>query len=124
VEVISLRKAERLDVFVPADVRYATGKGDQSDTLLLHGNMLDVSGGGCRVFPKRGIPLNTVVNVSFTLPGERTTCAVAGSVLDAFTQNALFGQRVKFFASDKNLEDLALIKRWVQQNLAFADVTK
>ena len=123
VEVIQLRKAERLDVFVPVDLRFATGKGDDADTLLLKGNMLDVSGGGCRVFTKRGIPAATVVNVSFTLPGERHDCVVAGSVIDSFTQNAIFGQRIKFFASEKNLEALGNIKRWVNQNLAFADVT-
>ncbi|HKI97468.1 MAG TPA: PilZ domain-containing protein [bacterium] len=124
IEAISLRKADRLDVFVPADIRFTEGNGDDAHTALLHGNMLDISGGGCRVFTKRGIPLKTVVNVSFTLPGERHACAVSGSVLDAFTQNAIYGQRIKFFASEKNVEDLGEIKRWVQQNLVFADVTR
>ena len=123
VEVHKLRKAERLDVFVPVDVRFATGKGDDADTLLLKGNMLDISGGGCRVFTKRSIPASTVVAVTFTLPGERNDCVVSGSVIDTTAQNTVFAQRIKFFASEKNLEALSDIKRWVNQNLVFADVT-
>lgn len=123
VEVLKLRKSDRIDLFVPADIRFATGKESDSDTLLLRGNMVDVSGGGCRVFTKRSIPPSTVVNVSFTLPGERHSCVVSGSVLDVAPQNALFCERIKFFGSEKNLEDLAEIKRWIQQNVVFADLT-
>jgi hypothetical protein len=123
VEAISLRKAERLELFVPADVRYATGKGEGTETVLAKGNLVDVSGGGCRLFTKRGIAAGQVLNVSFILPGERHECVVSGSVIDSFNQGALFGQRIKWFANEKNLEDLTLIKRWVQQHLDFADVT-
>ncbi len=123
IEVIHLRKADRLDVFVPVDIRHATGKDSSGDTILLKGNIVDISGGGCRVFTKRPIPAETVVNVSFTLPGERNACAISGSVIDSFAQNTLFGQRIKFFAAEKNLAELSEIKRWVNQNLAFADVT-
>lgn len=122
-EVLNLRKSDRIDVFVPVDVRFASGKGDEENTMLLQGNMLDISGGGCRVFTKRSIPPSTVVNVSFTLPGERHRCDVSGSVLEAFAQNAVHGQRIKFFASEKNVEDLAEIKRWVNQNVVFAELS-
>lgn len=123
VETLNLRKSDRIDVFVPVDIRFATGKDEKADTIMLHGNMLDISGGGCRVFTKRSIPPSTVVNVSFTLPGQRNACAVSGSVLEAFAQNAIHGQRIKFFSSERNVEDLAEIKRWVNQNAVFADVT-
>jgi PilZ domain/Flagellar protein YcgR len=122
-EVIKLRKTERLDLLVPADLRYATGSSSEGDTLLLKGNMVDVSGGGCRVVTKRAIPAATVVNVSFVLPGERNACVVSGSVIDSTGQGGVFTQRVKFFAAEKNVEVLGIIRRWVQQNLSIADVT-
>lgn len=121
VEVLRLRKTDRMDLFVPADVRFATGTDANADTLMLKGNIVDVSGGGCRMVTKRPIPAGTVVNVSFMLPGERHTCALSGSVLDGVSQGTRHTHRVKFFASERHVEDLAHIKRWVQQHADFAD---
>ncbi len=122
-EVHNLRKADRMDVFLPTDIRYKAGKPNAEDVLMLRGNLVDVSAGGCRIFTKRQIPLTTVVNVSFTLPGERHTLSLSGNVLESFAQSAVYGHRVKFFQQEKNVEDLAALKRWINQNAVFADLS-
>lgn len=119
VETLSLRKAERLAVFIPADVR--SRDGDGADVLMLKGVMLDISAGGCRLYTKRRVPANAPVNVSFALPGDRQLLTLSGVVLDTFVQRSLFGQRVRFHHTEKNLEDLAAIRQWVAQNAEYAE---
>jgi hypothetical protein len=116
VEEISLRKSGRLELFLPSDLRYTDKSGGSEDTVMLRANMVDISNGGCRVFTKRPIPAETQVNISFTLPGEKRLVTLAGSVLDAFPRESVFGQRIKFFTSQRNLTDLAEIRRWITQH--------
>jgi c-di-GMP-binding flagellar brake protein YcgR len=122
-EVMNLRKADRIGLFVPVDIRHSTGQDSQADTLLLKGNMLDLSSGGCRIYTRRSIPAKTVVNLSFHLPGEKRLFAISGAVIDSYHQNVVFGQRVKFFSQEKNLDDLHEIRQWIQQNLDFSDLS-
>ncbi len=116
VEEISLRKSGRLELFLPSDLRYTDKSGGSEDTVMLRANMVDISDGGCRVFTKRPITAETQVNISFTLPGEKRLVTLAGSVLDAFPRESVFGQRIKFFTSQRNLTDLAEIRRWITQH--------
>lgn len=116
VEEISLRKSGRLELFLPSDLRYTDKSERSEDTVMLRGNMVDISNGGCRMYTKRPIPADTQVNISFTLPGEKRLVTLAGSVLDAYPRESVFGQRIKFFTSQRNMTDLAEIRRWITQH--------
>ena len=45
IEVVSLRKAERMDVFVPVDVRHIAKGANEDDTHILQGYMTNAGGG-------------------------------------------------------------------------------
>lgn len=116
VEEISLRKSGRLELFLPSDLRYTDKSGGSEDTVMLRANMVDISNGGCRIFTKRPIPAESQVNISFTLPGEKRLITLAGSVIDAYPRESVFGQRIKFFTSQRNMADLTEIRRWISQH--------
>lgn len=121
-EVVNLRKAERMDVFVPADVRHESGKGGKENTRILQSYLTNISSGGCRVLTKMPIPKESVVNLSFHMPLEKNLYALSGTVLESNSQRSIFGHRVRFFSSEKNVQDLADLQRWVKQNMDFADL--
>ena len=123
VEVKSLRKSDRLNVFIPAEIRIEKNQGaSDSDVLLFQCTVLNLSSGGCQVFSKRKVSKEALVNLSFTLPGERRSVNLDGRVLETFTQNQLLGLRVKFFTNERNLQDLNDIKVWLTKNQVFTEV--
>lgn len=120
VETMSLRRSERLQVFMPADIRTTAGPEDNSTTLLLKAIILDLSSGGARVFTRRAIPARTSLHLSFSLPGETHVRGLDATVLDSYAQESVFGQRIRFLTSERDLPDLQQISRWVQQNAVYA----
>lgn len=122
VESVALRKTERMDVFVPCEIRHEmTGK-SSGDTMILQGYLTNVSSGGCRVLTKRPIPLDSAVRLSFNLPLEKHLYTLSGNVLESSSKKSVFGHRVRFFPSDKNVLDINELRRWVKQNIDFADL--
>ncbi len=123
VEVVNLRKAERMDVFVPVDVRHEAEKGGSAaDTRILQGYLTNISSGGCRVLTKMPIAAKDVVNLSFHMPLDKHLYTLSGTVLESTSQRSIFGHRVRFFPSDRNVQDLAELRRWINQNMDFTDL--
>jgi len=122
-EILKLRKSDRLNLLVPVDIRYTKGKGDQTDTVILRGNLLNISGGGCRVFTKNQIAPESTVNLSFHLPGEKLLHNLSGTVIESSHYQSQFDQRVRFHPSTKNTVGLAEVKSWVEQHQEFIDLT-
>ena len=126
IEVVSLRKAERMDVFVPVDLRHTSKSGNEDNTHILQGYMTNVSGGGCRVLTKFPIAAESVIQISFSLPLEKHLYTLSGTVLESTVQKSsqktVFGHRVRFFPSEKHAQDLGEIRRWIQQNMDFTDL--
>lgn len=123
-EVLKLRKSDRLNLLVPTDIRFSKGKGDQTDTVILKGNILDMSGGGCRIFTKNQIAAESTVHLSFHLPGEKNLNYLSGTVIDSSLYQSQFDQRVRFHTSEKNRNDLAEIRRWIDEHQDFIDLAE
>ena len=121
IEAIGLRKADRLNVFIPTDLRSKAAGDESSNTMLLKATILNLGPGGCRVFTRTKIPQNASVNLSFSLPGEKTTLVVGGAVLDTFTTKSVFGQRIKFHNVENYQNDLAEIRKWISANQVFIE---
>lgn len=126
IEVVSLRKTERMDVFVPVDVRHTSEEKGNQDTRIFQGYMTNISSGGCRVLTKYPIVAESVTHLSFNLPLEKHLYTLSGKVLSGAntksSQKTVFGHRIRFFPSEKNSQDMGEIRRWINQNADFADL--
>ena len=121
IESLGLRKSDRINVLFPVDIR-TQGVGEKSaDTLLLRGTVLNLSSGGVRVYTKTRVAKDSTLALSFTLPGAKNTVTISGVVLDSFQERSVFGQRIKFYNTEKNQGDLANIRQWVAQHQVFAE---
>ncbi|MDH4247853.1 MAG: flagellar brake protein [Deltaproteobacteria bacterium] len=121
IESLGLRKSDRINVLIPVDIR-TQGLGENSaDTLLLRGTILNLSSGGVRLYTKTRVGKDATMALSFTLPGAKNIVTISGVVLDSFLERSVFGQRVKFFNTEKNQAELISIKQWVVQHLMFAE---
>jgi len=116
----NLRRAHRIQVFVPADVRTRLLPGSADEVRLLKAMMLNISGGGCFYSSKQAVPTDSEINIAFSLPGDRHVHNIVGKVLDRRPHNAIFGQRVRFAESAANLPAAKDVARWVEQNLSYA----
>lgn len=120
IEMKNLRKSDRLNVFIPVELQMSINAASgSSDTVLFKGNMLNISGGGAQIYAKRKVPAESLVNLSFVLPGERRPNSLAGRVLDTHQQGSITGLRVMFFNNERNLQDLNDLRRWLDQNLEY-----
>ena len=119
VESVNLRKAQRLSVFLPAEVQARKTPEQGSDIHLLQAMVLNISGGGCFFTTKSAAGPFPEVNISFSLPGEKHVHSVRAKVLDSTAQKAITGQRVKFTDTVKNVAPLADISRWIEQHASF-----
>jgi len=120
IESLGLRKSDRINVLIPVDIR-TQSQGDKADTLLLRGTVLNLSSGGVRLYTKMRVGKDYNMALSFTLPGAKNPVNISGVVLDSFQERSVFGQRVKFYNTEKNQKDLAEIRQWVNQHQEFAE---
>jgi hypothetical protein len=120
VETVNLRKSERLKVFLPANVRAQVGSAATSDVVLVNGMLLDISAGGCCFSSKRPVQPSSTITISFCFPGETHVHMVTGLVLTSFGADRIYAQRVRWISGGKDLPELAEIRKWIEQHLAYA----
>ena len=125
VETINLRKGERLNVFVPADVHYSRSGNDAEsagDVALLQGRMLNLSREGCCLSTKRPLSVNHPIRLAFALPGARHTYRLPAQVLRHMgtPREGVFVQGVQFEKQTEHLPVLADLQQWITQNLSYA----
>jgi hypothetical protein len=125
VQPIDLRKAERLNVFVPAEVQYSREDADPTAgayVALLQGTMVNLSRGGCCLSTKRPISVEQPIRLAFALPGGRHSYRIGGKVLRHLdhVHPGVFVQGVKFGDQTEHLPVLADLQQWIGQNLPFA----
>ena len=120
VESVNLRKAERLKVFFPANVRAQAEPGIQGDLLMLNGMLLNLSAGGCCFTSKRSVQAASRISLSFCFPGETHVHTLTGQVLTSVTGGGIYAQRVRWLQEGKDLPELSEIRKWIEQNLSFA----
>ena len=77
VESVNLRKAQRLNVFLPAEIQAKNSNGGGADLHLLQGMVLNISGGGGAFSPPRA-PWN---------PSPRSTSRFPCRARNTFTQS-------------------------------------
>ena len=123
VESVNLRKAERLGVFFPADVRAEVEPG-APDIVMLQGMFLNISAGGCCLSTKRQITPSVRVAVAFSFPGETHLYHARGVVLTTLAGASVYAQRVRWFKEDSDQPVMAAIGKWIEQNLSFALVPR
>ena len=123
VESVNLRKAERLSVFFPADVRAEVQPGAQ-DIVMLQGMFLNISAGGCCFSTKRQIPSSVRVAVAFSLPGESHVYHARGVVLTTLAGDTAYAQRVRWIKESSDQPVMTAIGKWIEQNLSFALVSR
>jgi PilZ domain len=125
VEALSLRKSERLSLFVPAEVQFSHGKSgspDVADLALLQGMMVNLSRGGCCLSTKRPLSVEQPIRLAFTLPGGRHTYRLGARVLRHLEnpRPGVFVQGVQFEKQTEQLPALADLNQWITQSLPFA----
>jgi len=125
VESLNLRKAERLSLFIPAEVQFSNREPDtkaMTALALLQGMMVNLSKDGCCLSTKRPLSLEQTVRLAFTLPGGRHVFRLGGKVrrhLDN-PRPGVFVQGVQFDRQTEQLPALADLNQWITQNLPFA----
>lgn len=120
VEILNLRKAERIQAFFPADVNVTKVPGNDEKFLALKTRILDISAGGCSFRSKTEIPQHSEVTITFALPGERQTQSVQATILDSFRTGTVFTNRGKFIQSGPNIAICQEISQWISENVSFA----
>ena len=116
VQSLYLRKAARLSVFFPADVRAAVGE----DIQLLKSMVLDIGGGGCRFNAQQSIVPNSEVKISFCFPGEKYIHLLLGQILQSNPKNGMIAHRLRFSGCNVNIAAISEVSRWVQTNHKYA----
>lgn len=125
IESLNLRRGERMNLFVPAEVQYASAKADgphAADLALLQGRMLNLSREGCCLSTKRPLTVNQPIRLAFALPGARNSYRVEAKVLRHLgpPRDGVFVQGVQFEKQTQHLAVLADLQQWIAQNLPFA----
>jgi len=120
VEVINLRKSDRLQVFVPVNV-HIRGIEKNENFRLIQGVIINLSRGGCSLTAKNSIDLNSDVNLHFSLPGVRQAYRIYGRVVRRKIKEQAYIHGVQFQRDTDNLSGLVDISHWINQNLAFTD---
>lgn len=114
-----LRKAERINVFVPADPRAEAGLNGESKTMMLKTIVVNLGSGGCCVSTKQPLEAETEISVSFALPGETHIHSVTGMVIGRTRKDSGYVVRVKFPKISENVLPMGDISRWVTQYAPF-----
>jgi hypothetical protein len=120
VEVINLRKSDRLPLFVPVDIHLRFGGQKAEDFRMVQGVVINLSRGGCSVTTKNPLELNMEVSLHFTLPGARQVFKVDGRVVRLRQKDQIFAQGVQFQRETENLAGLMEVSQWITQNLAYS----
>lgn len=125
IESLNLRKGQRMNLFVPADVQFSHGESAGSgarNLALLQGRMLNLSREGCCLSTRRPITVNQPIRLAFSLPGARTTYRLDAKVLRHLgtPQDGVFVQGVQFDKQTQHLPVLADLQQWISQNLPYA----
>ncbi|MEE8555701.1 MAG: PilZ domain-containing protein [bacterium] len=119
VQSLYLRKAARLSVFFPADVRAAVGEAGE-DIQLLKSMVLDIGGGGCRFNAQQSIVPKSEVKISFCFPGEKYIHLLLGQILQSNPKNGMIAHRLRFSEGNENIAAIGEVSRWVQANYKYA----
>lgn len=81
VEQLNLRKAERLNVKIPAEVRLSGGAGGGFIDMEFDGFLINLSDGGCLISSERDWPEDLSCELKYSLPGISDTFVVLGQVV-------------------------------------------
>ena len=120
VETVNLRRAPRLAVFFPTDVRAKHDAPDTQSVHMLRAIVLNLSNGGCRFSSKTQVSAKETVHLSFSLPGDRLVQTLTGEVLEAGRSRQVYSQRVRFTNGAAQKGPLAQIAEWMQINAPFS----
>jgi len=120
VEVINLRKSDRLPMFVPVDIHLRFGGQKSEDFRMVQGVVTNLSRGGCSVTTKNPLDLNMEVSLHFSLPGAKQLFKIEGRVVRLRQKEDIFSQGVQFQRETENLPGLMEVSQWITQNLAYS----
>lgn len=115
----NLRKADRINLFVPADVRAEALGQAGTEVMMLKTMMVNLAPGGCCVSAKTAVEPQAEVNISFALPGETHVHSLIGLVIARSREDAVFAVRMRFPNDPRNIHGLADISKWVNQYAGF-----
>lgn len=119
VETLDLRKAERMDLFVPAriELRRENGQGDQVDSF--EGALVNLSGDGCCLSAGTALGENLWCTLSFTLPGSGEVFQVEGRVVRKNPSAGELGRvGVEFAKGGENAPAVGEIRDWLASSIA------
>jgi hypothetical protein len=125
VESLNLRKAERMSLFVLADVQLGHSKPKTpagSDLALLQGILVNLSRGGCCLSTKRSLSVDEPIRLVFMLPGSRHSNRIDAKVLRHMDHSraGVFMHGLQFDAPSEQAAVLGNVDQWITQNLPFA----
>jgi len=124
-ESLNLRKAERLSLFVEAEVQFSRAQAEAksaADLAVLQGMMVNLSRGGCCLSTKRPISVDQPIRLGFALPGSRHTYHLGAKVMRHLDRPhpSVFVQGVRFDERAEHQPVLADLNQWITQNLPLA----
>lgn len=118
-EVKRLRKSDRVNVFFPAEIKSNFEDRPAQDTLLSRGMVINISKSGCCVSTKTPMEPESEITITFSLPGERYTNRLEGTVLRNNSRKMVTMQAVKFDRNPQYVQVLGDLERWLDQNLQY-----
>ena len=119
-ETLSLRKSERMSVFIPAEIHISMSSDDGSEQHQFEGILTNISNDGCCLNSKNPIPSDMYCKLSFTLPGDSHQYILEGKVVRQLTEKEAFQQGVQFVNDQNNLLAMSDIRSWITQNITLA----
>lgn len=119
VEKLDLRKAERMDLFVPTriELRRENGQGERVDSF--DGALVNLSRDGCCISAGAALDENLWCTLSFTLPGSQEVFQVQGRVV---RKKPGAGEKervgVEFAKSGPSAPAVGEIRDWLSSSIA------
>ena len=116
VESVSLRSAERIKAFFPAEVRLTSATAFKNFETMV----VDISEGGCSFSCKTAIREKDSALIAFSLPGSQTVIRLSGTIVGVSARNSIFSHRFKFDDAGGNEAGRAAIGKWVGEVSIYA----
>ncbi len=120
VDALNMRKAERMNLFVPVQIRLTGGSGDGHLERFFEGALVNISVDGCRLNAKTMFEDNPWCELRFRLPGVDEEFVVSGRVLRGAGAHPVAGVGVEFQQEGESFAAFGAIREWIDSNLPLA----
>jgi hypothetical protein len=120
VETLDLRRAERMNVFVPTRIELKREDSTGEQLEAFEGALVNLSRDGCCLSAGNTLDENLWCKLSFTLPGRDEVFEVEGRVVRKIGgEGDVARMGVQFAKGSKNVPIMGELQQWLSSNIAF-----